>query len=178
MQVIKRPFLEKKIKKIFWIPVAAVFLLCSVFSVFQYKAWKESPVMKFAFETDNWILPFAYNVFIKYFAPYVLALALAALMALAMMWVNKRSRGRFFERDEIFIAFIAGFLAGFPGFLFFILGIVIAYLLTHLINAIFRKTARSEVIPLYYFWLPVSAFVIIISEIWLSKLPFWSLLIV
>jgi len=175
-QLIKRPFLEKNLKKIFWIPVVAVFSLSTIFSFLQYRAWKENKLMQFVFETDGGFSGFLYNAFMSYYAPYILSLFLAGILVLLMFIINKRSGYRFFEREEILIAFLASFLVCFPGFLFFIFGIVIAYLFTHIISVIIKKSVRGNVIPLYYFWLPVSGSVIITEMIWLSKLGFWSLL--
>jgi len=179
IQIMKRPFLEKNLRKLFWIPVAAVFFLSAVFSVIQYNAWKNSDVYKIALEqTDGGMGGFFYNAFMSYFAPHLMSLALAGFLALMMFWLNKRSGGNFFEKEEILVAFLAGFLSGFPGFLFFMFGIVIAYLLAHLEKAARKKSVKSGVIPLYYFWLPVSASVILVSMVWLSKLEFWRLLTV
>jgi hypothetical protein len=175
-QIIKRSFLEKNLKKIFWIPIAAVFSLSIVFSVIQYGVWKNNALMKIALENDGGFAAFLYSVFLRFFVPYLISFALAGVLALLMAWINKRSEGKFFEKEEILIAFLAAFLAGFPGFIFFLLGILFSYLAAHLINALFKKTAKSGVVPLYYFWLPVSASVILISLIWLSKLEFWRLL--
>jgi len=175
-QAIKRSFLEKNLKKIFWVPIAAVFSLSIAFSVIQYIVWKNDALMKIALENDGGFGSFLYSVFMNFFAPHLLSLALAGILSLLMVWLNKRAEGKFFEKEEIMIAFLAGFLAGFPGFIFFIFGTVAAYSIAHMVNAVAKKTAKSAVIPLYYFWLPVSASVIIISLIWLSKLEFWRLL--
>jgi len=93
-----------------------------------------------------------------------------------MYRLNKKAKGRFFEEEEILIAFLSAFLSGFPGFLLFVFGIVVVYFIVHLINAIIRKSATGNVVPLYHFWLPVASFVIITEMVWLSKLEFWSLL--
>ncbi len=176
IQLKKRDFLERNIKKIFWIPIASVFLLSTVFSIIQYRVWREDDLMRFTFEADGGLYAFFHNVFFNYFAPHILSFVLVGLLALLMLKLNQRSGERFFEKEEIFIAFLAGFLVSFPGFLFFILGLLIFYLAVHLIHIIIRRNEKPIVIPLYFFWLPVSAFVIIISEIWLSRLAFWGLL--
>lgn len=175
-QLVKRSFLEKNLKKIFWVPITAVFSLSAVFSVIQYIVWKNDALMKIALENDGGFGSLLYSAFMNFFAPYLLSLALAGILSLLMIWINKRAEGKFFEKEEIMIAFLAGFLAGFPGFLFFLSGIIVAYSAAHIVNAIAKKTAKSAVVPLYYFWLPVSASVILISLIWLSKLEFWRLL--
>ena len=124
-QLIKRPFLEKNLKKIFWIPVVAVFSLSTIFSFLQYRAWKENKLMQFVFETDGGFSGFLYNAFMSYYAPYILSLFLAGILVLLMFIINKRSGYRFFEREEILIAFLASFLLVSPVFLF-LSGIVIA----------------------------------------------------
>jgi len=175
-QIIRRPFLEKNLKKIFWIPLVAVFSTSIVFSVIQYQAWQQHELMRLALEGEGGLSYFFSFVFFNHFAPHFLALGFAGILALLMFFANKRVGERLFEREEIWIAFIAGFLVGFPGFLFFLAGILVAYLFTHFINAFLRKTVKSGVIPLYYFWLPVSASVIIVSEVWLVETLFWRLL--
>jgi len=175
-QIIKRSFLEKNLKKIFWIPLVAIFSTSVVFSIMQYQAWRQHELMRIALEGEGGLSYFFSFVFFNHFALYLLALGFAGILALLMFFANKRVGERLFEREEIWIAFLAGFLVGFPGFLFFLAGILVAYLFTHFINAFLRKTVKSGVIPLYYFWLPVSASVIIISEMWLMRTLFWQLL--
>ena len=175
-QVIKRSFLEKNLKKIFWIPLVAIFSTSVVFSVMQYQVWRAHEIMKFTLEGEGGLSYFFSFVFFNHFASHLLALGFTGILILLMFFANKRVGERLFEREEIWIAFLAGFLVGFPGFLFFLAGILAAYLSTHFINAILRKTVKSGVIPLYYFWLPVSASVIIISEVWLAETLFWQLL--
>ena len=175
-QIARRSFLEKNLKKIFWIPVLSVFSLSTILSFIQYKVWKEDKVMRFVFEADGGINGFLYNAFANHFAPYVLSLILAIILAYLLYRINKKAEGKFFEKEEILIAFLSAFLSGFPGFLFFIVGLIIAYLIAHLINATMRKKTASRVIPLYYFWLPVAGFVIITEIMWLSRLGFWKLL--
>ena len=175
-QIIKRSFLEKNLKKIFWIPLVAIFSTSVVFSVMQYQAWQANELMRLALEGEGGLSYFFSFVFFNHFASHLLALGFVGVLALFMALANKRAGGRLFEPEEIWIAFLAGFLVGFPGFLFFLAGILVAYLFTHFINAFLRKTVKSGVIPLYYFWLPVSASVIIISEMWLVRTLFWQLL--
>jgi len=175
-QIIRRPFLEKNLKKIFWIPLVAVFSTSIVFSVMQYQAWQQHELMRIALEGEGGLSYFFSFVFFNHFASHLLALGFVGVLALFMALANKRAGGRLFEPEEIWIAFLAGFLVGFPGFLFFLAGVLIVYLLAHFTNAILRKTAKSGVIPLYYFWLSVSASVIIVSEVWLVETLFWRLL--
>jgi len=175
-QIIRRSFLEKNLKKIFWIPLVAIFSTSIVFSVMQYQIWQQHELMKLTLESEGGLSYFFSFVFFNHFAHYLLALGFAGILVLVMFFANKRVGERLFEREEIWIAFLASFLVGFPGFLFFLAGILIVYLFMHFINAVLRKTVKSGVIPLYYFWLPVSASVIIISEIWLTETLFWQLL--
>jgi len=175
-QLIKRSFLTSSLKKIFWIPVVAVFFSSVIFSIMQYRAWLANDVMRLVFESEDGLYAFLHNVFFAHFASYVLSLIFAGILAWSMMIINRRSGNKFFENEEILIAFLAGFLTGFPGFLFFLLGLIITYLVAHLLNILIWRKLENRVIPLYYFWLPVALSVIIISEIWLSRLPFWGLL--
>jgi hypothetical protein len=179
-----RSFFEKNIKKLFWIPVAAVFSLAAIFSFMQYRVWLDNEMTKYLLPPHSGIGYFAIFAFFRFFAPYILSFILSALLSLAMIRVNKRSGGKFFEDDEIYIAFLGGFLSGYPGFIFYLVGLVFVYLIIHLSKTVIGKKgglsrsarARSEVIPLYNLWLPVSASVIIIYVLWLSHTALWKLL--
>ncbi|MFA6650732.1 MAG: hypothetical protein WCS41_01470 [Candidatus Paceibacterota bacterium] len=174
VQIKKRTFLEKKIKKIFWIPVAAVFSLSVIFSFIQYQLWLAGEQTKYFLPPFVHINSFLLYAFFQFFAPYILAFMLSVLLFLLMKKANKKYGARFFEKDEIYIAFLGGFLSGFPGFLFYLFGVVAAYLIIHLYKSLIK--GKKEVIPLYYLWLPVSAFVIINNILWLSRTGLWKIL--
>ena len=173
---IKRSFLVKKARLFAWISVASTFALSFVFTFIQYQVWMADPKMKFVFNTAAGYYKFFFNAFMKFFAPHLLSLAFALVLFIAMKIANKRSGEKFFEKEEIWFAFIASFLSGFPGFLIFFPVLIFIYLVSQIVIVIIKK--RSERIPLYYLWLPAAAFVIIISELILSHMPFWKLIIV
>ncbi len=173
---IKRSFLVKKARLLATISVSSVFALASVFTFMQYRVWMADPKMQFAFTSNEGIIGFFFNAFMKFFAPHTLSLLFALILFFAMRIANKRSGDRFFEKEEIWFAFIAAFLSGWPGFLIFFPSLIFTYLLSQIVIAIVKK--KSERVPLYYLWLPAAAFVILISELILSKSDFWKLLIV
>ncbi len=77
-------------------------------------------------------------------------------------FLNKKFEERFFEKEEIALIGLGVFLSGYPGF-FFYLGIIMIFgVLVSLIYTILKKGR----LPLYHFWLPASAFAMII-KVWL-----------
>lgn len=176
IQIFKRDFFIKNIKIFFIVSILIAFILSIIFSVITYINWRNDELMRFALQIENGYFAFFFTVFMRFFASHIIALIFMGVLVIAMHYLNKRFDEKFFEKEEVLMAFIAGFFAGFPGVLFFILMLIIVYFIAHIINAIRKKSLEREVISLYYFWLPVSIFVIIVSAMWLHNFTFWQLL--
>ena len=66
--------------------------------------------------------------------------------------------------------------AGWPGSLFYFIGLILIYLILHLLLAVSRKSLIKETrISLYYWWIPLAIFVILLSNL-LIELEWWKLL--
>lgn len=174
IQVFKRNFLVKHINKILFTVISAIIVSAIFSSVIQYFTWRNNPVSKFILPPHQEITYFLSYSGWKFFAPFVISFIAAALFYIIATLMNKKGRDRFFEKEEIIIASIALFLSGYPGVLVYFLLLVSLYLIVHIIFLAVRR--RSDIIPLYYFWLPTAIFAIIIGNTWLSKLELWKLI--
>lgn len=176
LQIFARPFLSRHIKKAIFIIPLVIFSVGVYYSFSQYSLWISAEPSKYLlppYEPINYFLRYS---FLKFFAPHVVSLILAAIFFAAATVLNKRGDERFFEREEIGLASIALFIAGFPGILFVFAFIVAAYLLIHIANLFLKR--KLEVIPVYYLWLPGCLFAIILTAVWISRMNFWSSLII
>ncbi|MEK7076889.1 MAG: hypothetical protein AAB967_01520, partial [Patescibacteria group bacterium] len=95
----------------------------------------------------------------RYLAPPAIALLAAIIFGYAAWFLNKKFGERFFENEEPALFALGVFLAGYPGFLFYIpLVLVIGILLA--IHYSLLKKGRT---PFYYLWLPTAIFAILIK---------------
>lgn len=120
------------------------------------------------------VTPFSYFFLytgFKFFAPYLLSLAVALIFISAMLLLNRRGDGKFFEKDEPWLAGLAIFLSGYPGWLIYLPILLAVYLLAHLFERIWER--RNRRISLYHLWIPVGLFVILINVFWLSRCFWW-----
>ena len=90
--------------------------------------------------------------------------------------MNKKGGNRFFEDDEIYIAALAVVNAGYPQVLVFFVSFALIFLIINIIFTAIRGT-EFRVSP-YYLWIPAAVVAIIISELWLSHMPWWNQLII
>ena len=174
LQVFFRPFLKKRIHWfVFAVPVIA-FGVSVYYSVAQYLLWQSTEPSKYLLPPYTPVAYFLRYSLFHFFAPYIASLVLAGIFYFVAKLMNKKSGERFFEGEEIGLAAIVLFIAGFPGILFVFGFIIAAYLLIHLSNLVFKR--KLEVIPVYYLWLPGGLFAIILTVIWLSRFNIWSAL--
>lgn len=173
-QLIKRSFLERRS----WILAAAsvtwVALGGGVMSFILYRAWSGNSLAMNYLPPVTPITYFLSYVGTRFFLAFGVSLVFAAIFVAAMMLMNRRCGGKFFDHGEIAVAGSAIFLSGFPGVLFFIPALIVFYLFAHIIN--FIRGRKGERIPLFYLWLPVALSVILINNFWLSRLSIWALL--
>lgn len=131
-------------------------------SYLQYQAFQDSELSKFLLPPYQGIGYFVSYVFARFFAQWVVAAAVSLLVSMVARFLNKKFGERFFEKEEIALIGLGVFLSGYPGF-FFYLGIIMIFgVLASLIYTILKKGR----LPLYHFWLPASAFAMII-KVWL-----------
>ncbi|MDD4931332.1 MAG: hypothetical protein PHG66_04295 [Candidatus Colwellbacteria bacterium] len=154
---------------VIWVAIGA-----TVVSVLQYNAWAGNAVSKYLLPPHRGIDYFFYYVGTRYYLPFGVSLIFAALFAAAMIAINKRSKGKFFDGGEIAIASTAIFLSGYPGVLIFLPVLIVLYLICHIFLTV--RGRKGERIPLFYLWLPVSISVILINNFWFSGSAIWRLI--
>lgn len=166
--------------KIFIFSAFLIFSLCFYYSYQQYVIWENAAPSKY------FLPPYAdVNYFLQYvgfriFGPYLISLTFAFMLLFSMKVLNKKYEEKFFYPEEPYAAGLAIFLTGHPGWLFYFIGLVLAYLLIHIFSFFYDKIiARSgsgEIrISLRHWWIPMAIVAIIISR-WLIDLDLWRLL--
>ncbi len=106
--------------------------------------------------------------------PSVIALLAAILFWRCAKFLNARSGGRFFEKEELSIFGLAIFLTGYPAFFIYFIALIAVFLIFNsalsLYHILAKKTSVKNLprFSLYFFWLPAAIFAIIIKS-WLSS---------
>ncbi len=131
-------------------------------SYLQYKVWAESPFF------GKYLLPpyqsgfyFIGYVGALFWAQWIFALAAAIFIPLLAYYLNRRAGERFFEPEELPLFALGIFLTGYPGFLVYLVVLMVTGVLLSLYYVI-RGLGRA---PLYYLWLPAALFAMIM-KIW------------
>ena len=162
------------IKWIFLTAVIWTFILLSYQSYQQFQVWSQNEVSQYLLPPHQSINYFIFYVLARFFAPYLISLAVAVLFLFSAKALNKKYDERFFEPEEPYFGALAIFLSAHPGWLFYVVFIISAYLLIHFYSLLITHYSLQR-ISLYYLWIPTAIFVIIIQR-WLELLPLWSLL--
>lgn len=161
---------------IFLIVIVLIFILLFYQSWQQYQFWSRDEVSQFLLPPYQSINYFIFYAIARFFAPYLISLAVAILFLFSAKALNKKYQERFFKPEEPYFGAIAIFLTGHPGWLFYLVILIFIYLVLHLSLVIGQLSiVKGNRISLYYLWLPTGIFVIIIQR-WLELLPLWSLL--
>lgn len=169
-----RYFLRHYIKLIFLASIIIVFSLGSYFSFQQYKSWQDDSLAKFLLPPHQGIDYFVSYSLVHFFAPYLISLIIALLFMRTATIFNRRRGEVFFEKEEPYLAAISFFLVGHPGWLIYLIVLILIYLLIHASRFVIRR--QSERLPLYHLWAPTTVFVILLNEYWLSSTQWWPLL--
>ena len=165
-QVIRRSFSARAVKYIFIASGVFVFAALSYLTYRQYLAWEENPLMKYSLPPyRGWDYFFSY-VGYRLFAPWLISLLAAIVLARFAEYLNHRFDERFFEREETWLMMLGIFLAGYPGFLFYIILILLAATVVSFFYSLFLHRR----LPLYYFWMPM-AIAAVFLRIWLVPVP-------
>ena len=177
--------LPKLTRAIFIFSIFSIFFLLLYQSYQQYQSWSQNEVSQYLLPPHQSINYFIFYAIARFFAPYLISLAVAILFLFSAKALNKKYQERFFKPEEPYFGALAIFLVSHPGWLFYSALLIIIYLITHIV-ALARNYADSNAdrcgketlsyrISMYYLWLPMAIFVIIIQR-WLELLPLWSLL--
>ncbi len=161
-EIIFRPFVVKNIRKVFSAAISAVLLSQFYLSYIQYKLWKFDETAKFLlppYQTTDYFLTY---VSWRVFVPYALSLAIGLIFFWLAKKYNERHQGQFFYNEEYYYIALSFFLVGHPFWIFYaILLIITISSIIAFRHFIFKKTDK---VSLSHFWLPMAAFVILISK--------------
>jgi hypothetical protein len=95
-----------------------------------------------------------------FFAPWLISLAAAIVISRLAGILNSKYGERFFENEEIWLMRLGIFLTGYPGFLFYLVLVLLAGVALSSVYTILKR-GRA---PLYYVWLPLAIIVLIIKD--------------
>ena len=104
-------------------------------------------------------------------APWLIAIFAAILLPRIAERLNLKYDERFFEPEEMKFFALGILLAGYPGFLFYIVFILIFELL---FSAYYRFFSSQKRAPLYFAWFPLAIFAILVKN-WLFTRDFLAL---
>ncbi|MFH1346869.1 MAG: hypothetical protein ABIH10_01315, partial [Spirochaetota bacterium] len=166
---------EIKIYKYIFIAAISLIFIFFVFQSFQqYWVWAGNELSKNLLPPYQNINYFLFYVFTRFFAPYLISLGAALIFLFSTKILNKKSGERFFYPGEIYIGASAIFLTSHPGWLFYVVFLIIIYLIIHLYSLFIIHNSFVRV-SLYWLWIPTAIIVIILMN-WLQTLPWWGLL--
>jgi len=160
-QITLRSFLVRYLKLI-WIFSVLVILSITLYSTYQqYAAWASGPPGKFLLPPYQGIWYFFSYAGSRIFSPPLIALLAAIVLSRVAEKLNIRYGERFFEREEVQLFALGILLTGYPGFLFYIVFILIFELLFSAYYHFFSSQKRA---PLYFAWFPLAIFAILVKN--------------
>lgn len=175
-QIFLRSFSLRVARIIYWIAAGLSFFWAAHTSYIQYLVWKMSPLGKLLLPPHESIFYFIQYVGWRFFSSVFVLFLFSILFIFVSKTMNKKGGNRFFEDDEIYIAALAVVNAGYPQVLVFFVSFALIFLIINIIFTAIRGT-EFRVSP-YYLWIPAAVVAIIISELWLSHMPWWNQLII
>lgn len=161
--------------QLFFITAAFLILASNLFQGYrQYQLWLKDDIAKYFLPPYQSVNYFIFYILARFFAPYLISLVVAIVFLFFAKVVNKRRQNLLFYPEEPYFGALAIFLTGYPGWIFYLVSLILVYLLIH-ICSLFIVHGSSLRISLYWLWLPTAIFVIIIQK-WLELLTLWNLL--
>ncbi len=163
-----------KFLKIIWtLSVLIIFGILFYWSYLQYSFWQGSEMTRYLLPPYQSISYFISYVGVRFFGPWFLALLASFLISGAVRFLNKKFEERFFEDEEIRLIALGIFLTGYPGFIFYLVSILVVGVL---LSTFYFLLSKGRM-PFYYFWMPMAIFAMIM-KIWLLSIfhltSFWS----
>ncbi|MFA5099038.1 MAG: hypothetical protein WC461_02370 [Candidatus Paceibacterota bacterium] len=165
---------QKLFKYSFIFSIAIIFFSLIFQSFEQYWVWAGNELAKNLlppYQSPNY---FTFYVFTRFFAPYLISLGAALIFLFSAKILNKKSGERFFHPEEVYLGASAIFLSSHPGWLFYVIFLLIVYLFIH-ICSLFAVRSSEFRVSLYWLWIPTAIFVILLMN-WIKTLPLWGLL--
>ncbi len=170
---------QKLFKYIFIFSIIAIFAFLISQSFQQYQAWAGDELTKNLLPPYQSVNYFIFYIFTRFFAPYLISLVVALAFLFSAKILNKKCGERFFYPEELYFGAAAIFLTGHPGWLFYVVLLLVVYVLAQLFStaksSILNTQYSSPRISLYWLWIPTAIFVILIQR-WLEILPLWQIL--
>ena len=170
-QITLRSFLVRYLKFIWILSVLVIFGITLYSTYQQYAAWASGPPGKFLLPPYQGIWYFFSYAGSRIFGPPLIALLAAIVLSNVAEKLNIRYGERFFEREEVQFFALGILLTGYPGFLFYIVFILIFELL---FSAYYRFFSSQKRAPLYFAWFPLAIFAILVKN-WLFTRNFLAL---
>lgn len=158
---LRRSRLVKAIQYLTPLLACVIFLLLLFDAYQQFSLWQHDPFSQYLLPPHQSVTYFLGYVGIRFFSPFFIALLGAILIPGVAEILNRRYGERFFEEEEFSYMQLGIFLTGYPGFLFYI---VFVLLLGIILSAFYSLRGKGRA-PFYYLWLPCALFAIII-RIW------------
>ena len=153
-----------------------VFGACFYYARLHFLAWGANEIMRAFVPPYNkdGIGYFLKFLFTELFNIYLISLAAAILFIFVLNYYNKKHGERFFYKEEVYFAGTALFIIGYPGIIYYLLGLLFLYLLLHIAGL--ATQGMGGQISTYYMWLPLALLVILIVEYLPNYLPLYLLL--
>lgn len=165
-QITLRSLLVRYWKFVWFGTLVIIFGIVGYWVYAQYAAWAAGPPGKYLLPPYQGWWYFYFYAGTRIAAPWLIVfLAAMALPALAEK-LNRRYGERFFEPEETRFFALGIFLSGYPGFLFYIILLLLYELAFTIYLHFFKEQKRA---PLYYAWLPAAAFAILIVKLLLPR---------
>ncbi len=165
-QLMLRPASFLRIARlVFWILIFGGIFLASYFTYQQYNLWLAHPISQLLLPPHQNISYFIYYAINNFYLATVLMSLAGLVVLLATNLANKKFNGRFFEPAEPYLVGSVILLVGHPGWMYYLGFSVAVFLLASLVLALIARKKSSR-LSFYYFWLPIAASAILISELW------------
>ncbi len=174
-QIYLRPFEIKHIKYIFNFSIALLVAYLSYISFSQYNLWTSgSNLGRYLLPPYNTFSYFIFYILSRIWAKYLISFLFGILFFFLLQRYNKRKESSIFYEEEYYLSAISLFLVGWPGIVFYLILLILIFSMSSIIATIIK--GKSFRLSTYYFWIPISIFVIILSSIFLNNTSIWLLL--
>jgi len=151
-------------KTSFFLSLFLIFSYCFYLARKQFFAWYFSFPANQLVPPYNEIWYFFHYSFTHFFMKYFISLLLSlAFFAFFSFW-NKRHKGRFFEKEEFYIAALSIFVLPHPLCFIYLIAIFTIGIIGSLILKLTSSRVNELRFPFYYFWLPVAIVVFLAGK--------------
>lgn len=175
-QLVREKFPVARIARALWyISLAAVFVLLIYYSWGQYSFWKSDEFGRGFLPPYQPISYFLGFVLGRFWSWYIFSAAIALLFLWAIKKLNQRGSERFFYDEEPHCIAAALFLVGHPLWIAYAAASLVLYLFFSLGYRLAVRSAAPRT-SFYYGWIPLAILVVIFSSA-LLKIPFLEILI-